>query len=45
MCSTALLSGIPTTVADPFPLLMALYKAVDEHPKIRAWMDSKYPKK
>jgi glutathione S-transferase len=40
-----ILDGIPSTVADPFPLLTAHFKAVDEHPKIRAWMDSKYPKK
>jgi len=39
------LDGIPPTVAQPFPLLSRHFKSVDQHPKIRVWMDSKYPKK
>lgn len=39
------LDGIPTDVMDSYPLLIKLFDDMDSHPKIKAWMDSHYPKK
>ena len=39
------LDGIPTDVMDSYPLLIKLFNDMDSHPKIKAWMDSHYPKK
>ena len=39
------LDGFPTDILDPYPLLTKSFNDIDSHPKIKAWMDSHYPKK
>ena len=37
--------GIPTTLLDSTPQVLNNFKATDQHPEIKQWMDSHYPKK
>ena len=39
------LDGISTDILDKYPLLTKSFNDTDSHPKIKAWMDSHYPKK
>ena len=39
------LDGIPKDIIDKYPLLLKGFNDMDAHPEIRAWMDSRYPKK
>merc|ERR1712109_158547 len=39
------LDGISTDMLDKYPLLTKSFDDTDSHPKIKAWMDSHYPKK
>ena len=39
------LDGISTDMLDKYPLLTKSFNDTESHPKIKAWMDSHYPKK
>jgi len=39
------LDGMPTDLLDSYPLLTKSFNDMDTNPKIKAWMDSHYPKK
>ena len=39
------LDGISTDILDKYPLLTKSFNDTESHPKIKAWMDSHYPKK
>ena len=40
-----IVDGLPTSLLDPYPQILANNKATGEHPQISEWMKNHYPKK
>ena len=40
-----IVDGLPTSLLDPYPQILANFKATGEHPQISEWMKNHYPKK
>ena len=40
-----IVDGLPTTMLEPYPQLLANFKTTDQHPEIADWMTKHYPKK
>ena len=40
-----IVDGLPTTLLDSTPQVLTNFKTTDQHPEIKQWMESHYPKK
>merc|ERR1712227_1001285 len=39
-----IVDGLPTTLIDPYPLILDNWNSTDQHPQISAWMSEHYNK-